>query len=207
MINSHGTWGCRNSIWLKLQPIFFVCLAFCLDLVFRAIHVTREKKKNKLHEHVWKNQIFYERTELHGSVLQWGLDGHDWVLHCSRSGGLSRISQLRSLKRSPLGRWHATSRVFIPPPQDFVHCGRKEEHKMQEWAPAALGTGSVLFAVAATQRATPAVLTLTKPHKRHPKHSKNQHDNILYDMNRKKTSLNSFDATKTLTPILGMCYA
>lgn len=68
-----------------------------------------------------KMSIFYERTELHGSVLQWGLDGHGWVLHCSRSGGLSWISQLRSLKRSPFGRWHTTSLVFIPPPHGLVH--------------------------------------------------------------------------------------
>lgn len=47
---------------------------------------------------------FYDRTELQGSALQWGLEGHGWVLHCSRSGGLSWISQLRSLKRSPFGR-------------------------------------------------------------------------------------------------------
>lgn len=71
--------------------------------------------------------FFYERTEVHGSVLQWGLDGHGWVLHCSRSGGLSWISQLRSLKRSPFGRWHTTSLVFIPPPHGFVHWGRHTE--------------------------------------------------------------------------------
>lgn len=60
-------------------------------------------------------------------MLQWGLDGHGWVLHCSRSGGLSWISQLRSLKRSPFGRWHTTSLVFIPPPHGFVHWGRHTE--------------------------------------------------------------------------------
>lgn len=70
--------------------------------------------------------LFYERTELHGSVLQWGLEGHGWVLHCSWSGGLSWISQLRSLKRSPVGRWHTTSLVFIPPPHGLVHCRQQD---------------------------------------------------------------------------------
>lgn len=78
----------------------------------------------------WKTRykvLSYERTELHGSVLHCALDGHGWVLHCSRSGGLSWISQLRSVKRSPLGRWHATNLVFIPPPHGLVHWRQQEE--------------------------------------------------------------------------------
>lgn len=79
----------------------------------------------------WKarKRIFYERTELQGSALQWGLEGHGWVLHCSRSGGLSWISQLRSLKRSPFGRWHTTSLVLMPPPHGLVHWGQQERRK------------------------------------------------------------------------------
>lgn len=76
------------------------------------------KKKNPKQQH---KSVFHERTELHGSVLQCGLDEHGCVLHCSRSGGLSWISQLRSLKRSPLGRWHTTSLVLVPPPHGLVH--------------------------------------------------------------------------------------
>lgn len=80
----------------------------------------------------WKarKRIFYERTELQVSALQWGFEGHGWVLHCSRSGGLSWISQLRSLKRSPFGRWHTTSLVLIPPPHGLVHWGQQGQTRM-----------------------------------------------------------------------------
>lgn len=65
-----------------------------------------------------REESYYGRTELHGSALQWE---QGCTLHCSRSGGLSRISQLWSLKRSPPDRWQTTRRVFIPPPQAFEH--------------------------------------------------------------------------------------
>lgn len=64
----------------------------------------KNKPQQQQQEQQQQKSVFHERTELHGSVLQCGLDEHGCVLHCSRSGGLSWISQLRSLKRSPLGR-------------------------------------------------------------------------------------------------------
>lgn len=75
----------------------------------------------------------YGRTELQGPALQAASLGQSCTLHCSLSGGLSRISQLRSVNLSPLGRWHTTSRVLVPAPHGFVHWKSAKDRAITAW--------------------------------------------------------------------------
>lgn len=85
-----------------------------------------------LHRQSWGLKALLRGSEDGGHLLRKGLfsfqSGHGWVLHCSRSGGLSWISQLRSLNRSPFGRWHTTNLVLMPPPHGLVHWGEKKTY-------------------------------------------------------------------------------
>lgn len=115
-----GGWEQRRRRW---SWTFSGARAPPLPSKTRKERACRQKEAISERQERW---ICYERTELQGSALQWGFEGHGWVLHCSRSGGLSWISQLRSLKRSPFGRWHTTSLVLMPPPHGLVHWGRRK---------------------------------------------------------------------------------
>lgn len=81
-------------------------------------------------------EVVYGRTELQGPVFQAASRGQSCILHCSRSGGLSRISQLRSVNLSPLGSWQATNLVRVPPPHGLVHWKKAEDtdHTSNYWA-------------------------------------------------------------------------